>query len=80
MRPASVTLDLVIGPKGEPGIVRAALENVEVEALKGIDSSMMRPAESACSPWLMPSGASFIFNSAMHPAHGPAVLLTVFTL
>lgn len=48
MRPP-VTLDLVIGPKGEPGLVRAVLENVEVEALKGIGASRMRATESTCS-------------------------------
>jgi hypothetical protein len=47
-----VTLDLVIGPKGEPGLVRAVLENVEVEALTGIGASRMRAAESTCSPRL----------------------------
>ncbi len=47
-----VTLDLVIGPHEEPGIVRAVLDGVEVEALKGIDASMMHAAERTCSPWL----------------------------
>lgn len=47
-----VTLDLVIGPKGEPGVVRAVLESVEVEALTGIGASRMRAAKSTCSPWM----------------------------
>lgn len=47
-----VTLDLAIGHHGELGIVRAVLENVEVEALKGIGASRMRPTDTTCSPWL----------------------------
>lgn len=47
-----VTLDLVVGLPGEPGIVRAVLEQVEVEALKGLGASSMRATGSSCSPWL----------------------------
>ena len=63
-----VTLDLVIGPSGEPGIVRAVLENVALEALTGIDASMMRTADRSSPPWftmnLQPGKARLLLSTA----------------